>query len=104
MDSHHNKPTFPRSPHWGAVRSAHLKAEPVCQACGAKTGLEVHHVKPYHLFPDLELAQENLLTLCEGACNCHLTWGHLHLWAAYNPGVRADVAAYREKVHMRLTA
>ena len=94
-----------RSSHWPAVRAAHLKAFPTCAACGGTEDLEVHHCKPFHLHPDLELVDGNLITLCEkSGHDCHYTIGHLLSWKAYNPAVRQDAAAYLAKVKARLTA
>lgn len=93
-----------RSPRWSAVRATHLSANPTCAACGARERLEVHHVRPFHLYPALELVPTNLVTLCEGpGRNCHLTFGHLLSWSAWNPRVRRDAAAYRRKVLGRRT-
>ena len=88
-----------RSSKWPAVRKQHLLVSPTCQACGARTYLEVHHVRPFHLYPELELDQENLITLC--ASPCHLIWGHLGDFKAYNPVVREDVRLYLKKRQLR---
>jgi 5-methylcytosine-specific restriction protein A len=95
----------PRSHEWPKVRAEHLIKEPVCQVCGNKEHLNVHHKKPFHLFPTLELIDTNLITLCEGpAVNCHFFIGHLREWSAYNPDVDVDVAIWREKIAKRLSA
>lgn len=91
----------PRSGKWPTVRKNHLAAFPTCACCGRnETGhMNVHHVKPYHLFPDLELEEINLITLCEHpALNCHLLFGHLLDWSAWNPDVRKDTAAWLAKI------
>lgn len=86
-----------RSPHWPAIRRAHLAREPSCQACGGVDQLEVHHIRPFHLHPDLELDQANLITLCEHpAHNCHFHVGHFFNWHAWNPRVRSDAARFYE--------
>lgn len=88
-----------RSPHWPRVRELHLMDHPTCAACGRRKRLEVHHVRPFHLFPTLELEPSNLLTLCEDeVVNCHLLWGHFQRWDWYNCNVREDVTAWRAKV------
>jgi 5-methylcytosine-specific restriction enzyme A len=85
------KPTKERSPLWTTVRRKHLKDEPNCQYCGGTDNLEVHHVKPYHLHPELELEQSNLITLCEEEGTlCHLKVGHLGNWRLVNVNVRLD--------------
>ena len=87
---------MPRSPKWPAVRAAHLKARPTCEACGQRDGMEVHHIIPFHIRPDLELDPANLLTLCGDPC--HLVHGHYMNWARYAKTVVADVRAYRAKL------
>jgi 5-methylcytosine-specific restriction enzyme A len=84
-----------RSSQWPAHRAAHLKLFPACAACGRTVGLEVHHIRPFHLHPELELDPNNLLTLCEGGGrNCHLVFGHFYNWKAYNPLVVSDARKY----------
>lgn len=84
-----------RSPLWPEARRAHLAKQPACQACGVTDHLQVHHIHPFHLHPELELDRANLITLCERpARNCHLTWGHYHDWSLWNPSVVQDVAGY----------
>lgn len=58
---------------WRRVRMTALKKHgPVCQCCGAtpKTGavMNVDHIKPRKLFPELALDVENLQILCH-ECN-----------------------------------
>lgn len=78
-----------RSPQWEKIRNDHLAANPKCAACGTAESLEVHHVKPFHIFPELELDPNNLITLCEYR-GCHLRFGHSFLWRAWNPSVVLD--------------
>lgn len=93
----------PRSPHWPRVRDEFLAKEPYCQVCKSRKNLNVHHKKPYHLFPDMELDPNNLITLCEGGpVNCHLLFGHLFNWSDYNPHVQEDADAWRDKIASRL--
>lgn len=95
-------PLGKRSSQWPKVRLAHLKKEPVCQACGSKLKLEVHHILPFHLFPAKELDPANLITLCEGdVVNCHILFGHLRLWESHNPAVREDTAVWLKKIQNR---
>jgi 5-methylcytosine-specific restriction endonuclease McrA len=87
-----------RSSGWPRVEKEHLILQPVCAGCGSKKCLQVHHKKPFHLHPELELEQSNLITLCEnGVANCHLNVGHLGDWKAYNPSVLADAALWLKK-------
>jgi hypothetical protein len=89
-----------RSPHWPAVRESFLKVHPTCAACGGKIGLNVHHIKPYYLFPKLELVESNLITLCEQYGH-HLLFGHLMNWGSWNPLVVSDAAGWLKKVNNR---
>ena len=93
----------PRSPMWPKVRATHLKAHPVCEVCGHNLDLEVHHIMPYHLKPELELSPDNLITLgtkCPTG-NHHFFFGHLGSWQSYNKDVVADAAAWRKKMKER---
>ena len=90
-----------RSSRWPAVRGAHLKRNPTCAACGTRDKLEVHHIHPFHLFPNLELVGSNLLTLCETGGNCHLMIGHLKHFKSYNISVRKDAEVLLQKIKAR---
>jgi len=81
-----------RSPHWPAVEHAYRKEHPVCEACGSDARLNVHHKKPFHLDPELELDPNNLITLCMGSNECHLLIGHGDNFKAYNRNVMNDVS------------
>ena len=60
----------------------------VCACCGCTTGLQTHHIKPFHLFPELEMDPANWLALCGPTeLNCHLRIGHLGNFKWYNPRV-----------------
>lgn len=62
----------------------------------------MHHILPYHLYPDLELDLDNLITLCEKpGHDCHFTFGHLHDWYSFNRLVRADAARYLDRQNAR---
>jgi len=80
-----------RSSKWPKVRKAHLKENPTCANCGKKKriGMQVHHIFPFHLYPDLELEPGNLLTLCNHPC-CHFAQGHLSYWKSFNESVVND--------------
>ena len=91
-----------RSPEWPDVREKHLQAQPSCQACGVADHLQVHHIQPFHLRPELELDPANLITLCEKpGHDCHFVFGHYHDWYSWNADVIADVAAYLAKEKAR---
>jgi len=86
-----------RSPKWSNVRKEHLKNHGTCAACGRDKKLEVHHVKPVHLFPELELDPSNLVTLC--ADPCHIVFGHLMNFKSWNIDVLIDSNSYLNKVN-----
>jgi 5-methylcytosine-specific restriction endonuclease McrA len=69
--------------------------------CGHDKDLNVHHIKPFHEFPELELVDANLITLCEGVLRGrdHLRFGHLGNWKISNPNVRADADANYSATH-----
>mgnify|MGYP000547166982 CR=1 FL=1 len=83
-----------RSGHWGFVRDLVLK-DANCAACGGWSQLEVHHIQPFHVRPDLELEPGNLIPLCRP---CHYHLGHLKCWQCINPDVVQDAAEYRAKI------
>lgn len=84
----------PRSDRWRTVRKYHLIKEGWCRSCGGIKDLEVHHVNPFHIDPDKELDDSNLITLCETiGTHCHLKVGHLGNWKKFNPDVRAQAIA-----------
>lgn len=95
----------PRSPQWPAVRAAHIRKYPRCEACGTLEFVEVHHVKSFHEHPDLELEPSNLISLCRGKANHHFKIGHdpdglggpkPPNWSDSNPNVRRDAAEFRK--------
>ena len=83
----------PRSSKWPSVRKAHLSKHPRCEACGSKELLAVHHIKPFHEFPELELDPSNLITLC---FTHHIELGHKGNWKTINPYVREDAKQIKE--------
>jgi 5-methylcytosine-specific restriction endonuclease McrA len=97
------KPAIERSKKWPAVRNKHLKLYPTCEACGSKEHVQVHHIKPFHMFPELELEPTNLITLCEKYLadddnsndNHHLKLGHGGDFKKYEKNVLKKVNEYR---------
>lgn len=89
-----------RSGSWPRVRAEHLAKFPACAVCGSTEKVEVHHIKPFHKEPQLELSPSNLETLCESnpVFNCHRIFGHLNNFKGWNPDVKADAAAWRAKL------
>jgi hypothetical protein len=75
---------------------------PSCEACGSKKKLEVHHLIPFHLAPDLELDPSNLMTLCDGGGkygmkSCHLFFGHGGAWQRFNPVCKMDIIYFKTR-------
>jgi hypothetical protein len=95
-------PGAKRSSQWPHLRRAHLAVNPCCAVCGGWAKVEVHHIRPFHLAPELELDPGNLITLCEswkGGVNCHLFFGHLGDFRdGVNTDVLRDAAAWRQKL------
>jgi 5-methylcytosine-specific restriction enzyme A len=87
-----------RSAQWPKLRKGFLKGK-VCAACGGKKKLEAHHIKPFHLHPDLELDPSNLVALCEGNkdVNCHLVIGHSFDFKGFNSEAVVDAASIARK-------
>ena len=85
-----------RSSKWSKVRKQHLAKQPKCAACGKTTKLEVHHIKPVHKYPELELDPDNLITLC--ADPCHIIFGHLKYWKSWNVDVVEDCKIFYSKI------
>ena len=102
-----------RSNLWRRIRRAHLLSESVCQWCGNKKDLEVHHIQPFHIRPELELEPLNLITLCgrknifarairaiTGRPNCHLRHGHLGNYKNSNPRICEECAQHKMENEM----
>lgn len=93
---HEAKKKVARSPHWAKVEHEHLAKNPQCLACGGVERLQVHHIQPFHLHPELELEPSNLVTLCMGEHECHLEIGHGGDFKKYNPIVVACAMSARK--------
>ena len=89
-----------RSGSWPATEAGHLRKHPTCAACGRADDPEVHHIIPFHLRPDLELDEKNLITLC-GKRGCHFLFGHLLSWLSYNAHVVIDAALMLARIKQR---
>lgn len=82
-------PKFDRARGWTSLRNEWIASHSTCACCGIDTQLAVHHVKPLHLFPELELDDTNLITLCQRPERfCHYIFGHFFDWMAYNPDIK----------------
>lgn len=86
-----------RSPAWRSVRAAFLRDNPVCAACEARATV-AHHVIPFHVRPDLELCDTNLIAFCG---RHHLIFGHLESWRSWNTRAAEDAALWKERLARR---
>lgn len=82
----------PRAPGWAALAARLVRANPQCAGCGRRSEVP-HHVKPFHLFPALELLETNLVVVC---VPCHFVVCHLGDWVQWDPTCRT-----RLKDHLR---
>jgi 5-methylcytosine-specific restriction endonuclease McrA len=85
-----------RSSKWRALEQKFSEENPLCAACGSHKYLQVHHIKPFHLFPELELDENNLITLCMDKYDCHLKIGHAGNFMCWNPNVIKDAENIRK--------
>ena len=104
-----------RSPHWPMAEKHCLANNPVCAASGIKTGLQVHHIFPFHFCilvgrPDLELdMQRNGIVLSESEkslteVNYHLLLGHAGFFQSSNLFVREDVKTFFGQTERQIAA
>lgn len=84
-----------RSPDWVKVRDTAVKKQPYCSICESKKELQVHHIKPFHIFPELELVETNLIVLCR---RDHFIFGHLTDWKSYNINIIKDAKIWHKKL------
>jgi 5-methylcytosine-specific restriction endonuclease McrA len=83
-----------RSPLWSWVRDDYAKKYPKCAVCQRRE-IEVHHIAPFHLFPERELDTNNLISLCRPH---HELVGHLMDWKSWNANVRTDAMLWRQRI------
>lgn len=94
-----------RSSKWPETRKAFLILQPECQVCGSKVKLQVHHIKSFHQYPELENESSNLITLCESknyGVNCHLFIGHCGNFRRTNPDVIIDAEYWHKKISIQI--
>ena len=81
-----------RSDKWPTVEKHFREAHPFCAACGSKNRLNVHHIRPFHIDPKLELDPNNLITMCMDEKECHLRLAHCGNFKMFNPNIVKDAA------------
>lgn len=88
-----------RSPEWRSVEKGKVEAQKVCEICGSSVRLQVHHVEPFYVKPDMELDPSNLVVLCMDTNECHFKVGHGggmgHGWKGWNPLIRQHIEEAR---------
>lgn len=91
-----------RSPRWREVRARHIALNPKCAVCGTKSKVlspnSVHHRIPFHLNPEMELDEINLITLCPPH---HLLLGHLMSFKSWNKDIEMDADYLYQKIMNR---
>lgn len=87
-----------RSKNWSKLSKQWIKINPCCAVCGSKEKCVPHHKKPVHLFPEFELDENNLVTLCP---DHHLLFGHLMQWRSFNSSIEEDILTWNNKIKNR---
>ena len=105
LDVYQGKTTFKkrRSKHWRYVRREYLIDNPLCVCCGGNKKLQVHHIIPFHVAPELELDRANLITLCvrkKYGINCHLLVGHFGNFKKYSNDPFFDATTWYYNIHL----
>ena len=85
----------PRNPAWARESQKWLRDQDGCAVCGETIGVEVHHIRPFHLFPELEMDPDNWLALSRP---WHLYLGHLGNWSNWNPDVKSDADRFARAI------
>jgi len=85
---------------WRRVRNQFYATHQTCAMCGAAKDVQVHHILPWHLYPDLRYTHTNLISLCQP---CHFRFGHGRDWKAYNPDIGNLSEAARESLKKVVT-
>jgi len=72
-----------------------------CAICGCRKHLEVHHIKPVHVYPELACERSNFITLCDAKNNgCHRWFGHFgNFRRKFNINIRQY--AYANRIYLQ---
>ena len=90
VKNHPKLAKHPRSNDWPKIAKSWISTHNICEACGGIKRLNVHHIKPFHQYPELELDPNNLITLCMGEHECHIKIGHGGNFRTANESVVVD--------------
>lgn len=84
------------------AKKLYVKQNPECAVCGCKDHLEVHHVEPVHIKPQLAADPYNFITLCDkGNSGCHFVFGHFRNFRTkWNPFIRIFAEEVRNILEM----
>ena len=87
---------------WRQFRKEYFKNNPYCAISGKKGNifkpLTLHHIKPFYLFPELELDPDNVIGM---RGEYHLLFGHLNYWKSWNKNVVEDCKYFNIKIFQR---
>lgn len=86
-----------RSSKWASVEKKFIKNHPQCEVCGTTKHLQVHHIKPFHLYPELELEESNLIVVCMDSKECHLRIAHGGNFREYCPEIKKYAQEIKSK-------
>ena len=89
-----------RSSRWPKVRNEYARLNPTCAVCGGIKKIQIHHIADFSTTPELELATDNLMTLCMKR-KCHYLFGHLNSWRSINVDVIEDAKYFSRKIRNR---
>jgi hypothetical protein len=76
-DSRLQRAEVRQEPEVRRAMAAHREREQFCAWCGNASRLNVHHIWPIWMRPDLAAEPRNLITLCD---DCHFVLGHARNW------------------------
>ena len=89
----------PRSPKFAKLAKEFIKEKGgKCEATGVSFDLEVHHILPYHLYPEKELDKNNFIVLTHWI---HFFLAHLGRWASHNEKIVEHAKWLRELIRNR---
>ena len=87
----------PRNPGWKKLSKLLKDEYPFCQCCDEPTTV-IHHCVPFHVSPELELDETNLIALCDA---CHLRIGHGCNFRCWLPDCRRLAGTIRAAIAAR---
>ena len=96
-----------RSSKWSALEKSFKKQFPTCACCRTNKKVQIHHIVPFHVSPELELEPTNLISLCMSKRMCHLQIAHCGSFRKWTENIRQyasilskDISKYNEIVKL----